>query len=398
MAEDRGHSKLGASKAARWLACPGSVALCATLPAPPTTRYAREGSAAHYVAEQCLRSGQDAHDFVGRKLVGFEDIECTPEMADAVQVYVATCRTATTADCKYWIEHPFALLDYDLELFGHNDFAAFRPSSGQLVVVDYKHGAGVPVSPVENRQLKYYGLGALMQIAGGVKSVKLVIVQPRSAGEPVRSWDCSPMDLIEYGGELAEGAERTRQPDAALCPGDHCQFCPAKINAACPALKAAAEALVLNEFADVANINETVRELPADDLADLLGKVPAARMWLNAVEQHAFAEAMRGRAPAGYKLVHKRAQRAWTDGALAMRQAARTLDGVKESELFKHEPLSPAQFEKLVGKDAAEPILSVHLDKPKPGYTLAPLSDKRVPVAPPSESEFSDLIGVSTDD
>ena len=45
------HAKLSPSAASRWLNCPGSVALCATLPTPPSTYYADEGTAAHALAE-----------------------------------------------------------------------------------------------------------------------------------------------------------------------------------------------------------------------------------------------------------------------------------------------------------------------------------------------------------
>ena len=48
------HAKLSPSAASRWINCPGSVALCATLPKPPSTFYADEGTSAHALAEKCI--------------------------------------------------------------------------------------------------------------------------------------------------------------------------------------------------------------------------------------------------------------------------------------------------------------------------------------------------------
>ena len=49
--ETREHSELSASGAYRWMACPGSVQLCRTVPAKPSSSYALEGTAAHELAE-----------------------------------------------------------------------------------------------------------------------------------------------------------------------------------------------------------------------------------------------------------------------------------------------------------------------------------------------------------
>jgi hypothetical protein len=404
MTAERPHSKLGASKAARWLACPGSVALCATLPEPPSSPHARQGSAAHYVAEQCLLDAKkQPRQFVGKPLPGFEEIKFSKEDAEAVTVYVDLCRKtmANYPDGRAWIEAPFALLDYDAELFGHNDFAFFNPVTGQLVVADYKHGAGVTVGVERNPQLMYYALGAMSQIPSGVREVHIVVVQPRANGDDVKRWQTDPMTLLEFGGELAEGAERTRQSDAPLCPGTHCQFCPAKQFAACPALAAEAERVVLDEFADVsADIEKVVSAAEPDTLAELLERVPLVRMWCKAIEDHAKREALQGRSPTGFKLVHARAKREWQDGDQAMAAVLEALPGLELADVYEQVPLSPAGLEKLVGKGThtLPKIFAAHLAKPKPGYALVPLSDKREPVPPPSESEFDEIGALPNDD
>lgn len=48
------HSNLGASSAKRWMGCPGSNALLEHAPPEQPSKYAAEGTAAHWVGEQLL--------------------------------------------------------------------------------------------------------------------------------------------------------------------------------------------------------------------------------------------------------------------------------------------------------------------------------------------------------
>lgn len=82
------HSILGASSAGRWMKCPGSVRLCKGLP-NVSSEAAKEGTAAHWFAEQCLKRKCDADYFLGTVREGYT---CTPEMAAHVQVYLDAVR------------------------------------------------------------------------------------------------------------------------------------------------------------------------------------------------------------------------------------------------------------------------------------------------------------------
>ena len=69
------HAKLGPSSASRWLNCPGSVALCATVPEEPSSEYADEGTFAHDIAERAIRAVRDegfATDVALDNLIGTE--------------------------------------------------------------------------------------------------------------------------------------------------------------------------------------------------------------------------------------------------------------------------------------------------------------------------------------
>lgn len=390
----RQHSKLGASSASRWMACPGSVALCATLPAAPETIYAREGSAAHELGELWIRADLAGEPFdpVNAKLVEFADIKITKGMIDAVRVYrdfVVELRAEQTghANDAEWVEAGFALIDFDAELFGHNDFMIYNGATGVLHVVDYKHGAGVAVEIEGNKQLRFYGLGGLMSLPGGCREVRTHVVQPRVFGrDPVQTAIYEPLDLIEFGADLATAAAATRAEGAPLASGDHCRWCAAK--AVCPRLYDDARAAAEDEFGQI--VEPTT--LDAVELGRRLELAKALRQWLTAIEAHGKAEAMHGRTPLGFKLVSTSGHRSWRDPDGVADLAARHFGEPAES-FFEKKLVSPSQLEKRLGKKVAADFVNEHGKAGTNGYALAPASDRRKAVEPPSDADFSEIIG-----
>lgn len=86
------HSNRGASGAHRWMPCPGSVNAEKDYPRD-TNKYAAQGTAAHELAEKCLRVGQDAKKFMGKKIkVEGMTFEVDGEMARGVQLYLDVVR------------------------------------------------------------------------------------------------------------------------------------------------------------------------------------------------------------------------------------------------------------------------------------------------------------------
>jgi hypothetical protein len=387
MADTKVHSKLGASSAKRWLACPGSVALCAGIPSKDS-KYSREGSCAHAIAEDCLRRGQHAATWAGKTHPEFPDIKLTHELLRHVQTYCTHVRMLNGADCETRIESGFWLADIDADLFGTNDAIVFQRRTGALHVLDYKHGAGVKVFAERNPQLMYYGLGALLEFGSAVKSVTLHVVQPRCGNGAPESWTCTPAELLEFAKVLEAGAAATRQPNAPLVAGSHCQFCPA--SATCPQLYAEAQRTASAEFADTGEAPNPIA-MSAEELGRRLAQAEILKTWIAAVERFAMAEAMAGRLPLGRKLVATSPRRAWADGTLAMRQALRHFDGLSESAVFETKPISPAQFEKLIGKKLAGEFMQPFLAEPKQGFALVAASDKRAAVTPPADAEFENL-------
>ena len=345
---EKTHSILGASSSHRWLACPGSIRLSAGLPNPSSV-YAQEGTAAHELAEKCLREDCDAASRIGTVITVDGHIYIvTEEMAASVQVYLDVVREAYAdagLNASMMIERKFDLSWLHPGLFGTND-AMVGQSFGLLQVFDYKHGAGVAVDVEKNSQLMYYGLGAIKGEA--YEEVELVIVQPRAfhPGGPVRRYRMSVTDLMKWAfGVLIPGAKATEAPDAPLCTGHHCKFCLA--TAVCPAQKDQAYAVAKGAFADK-KAPPPPESIPLPELKRILDASDMVEAWLKSCRAYAFGLLDTGRVlpeQLGYKIIAGRASRSWRDEGRAQETLATFLD----EEAYSKKLITPAQAEKLLG-------------------------------------------------
>lgn len=393
MSDDREHSRLGFSKAERWTNCPGSVALCDTVPAPPSSAAALRGTALHSVVERCLIGGFDARTFKGTGLAEAPAYNIKEADVEAAQTAIDFCRKYTGPGFEWGVEQGFALPDFDVELFGTNDFWAYRAADATLYVVDHKFGFK-KVAAAGNLQTRGYALGAMMALGEKpISTIHSYIVQPGDFESPIKADDpLDAMDLIEYGGWLAEKAEATRQPDAPLRSGTWCHFCPAAPT--CPKLLEDAQRVAAEDFADTQE-PDAVELMDAKTLGDRLNRADILRAWLSNLEDFARREALAGRVPDGRKLIEGRVVRKFKDGELAMRQAARRFN-VPESDLFTSKPVTPAQFEKIAkkvaDKAAIQEFVGAYLAPAKPGLKLVSASHKSPAVQPPADADFGDLI------
>lgn len=363
------HSKIGASSMYRWSVCPGSVRECAKVPAYSSS-YAEEGTEAHDLAARCLTENKQAWDLAS-----------DAEQCEAVQVYLEHCHSLMTNESTCHIEHKFDLSVVYPGCFGTADFVCYQPATKTLHVVDYKHGAGLPVQATSNPQLMYYALGALLTLGYKVDRVCMTIVQPRCphpAG-PVRSYDIPAIDLLDFRADLIGYAKATEDANAPLHPGDHCRFCPAA--AVCKALHAQAQAAAMVEFKPA---------LPYDPvaLAAALDKRDAVKAWLKNIDEFAYREAEAGRTPPGYKLVAKRAVRSWRSEGDTQEFLADA--GLTSAQMYEAPALkSPAQIEAVFGKKNVPAALDGLILKESSGHTLVRASDPRPAALPSAASEFS---------
>lgn len=383
------HSKLGASSAHRWMACPGSVRLSVGLESRSSI-YAAEGSAAHALAAKCLENGNDAGVYGGTWEHDGHTGEITEDMTDAVQVYLDAVRedSIEAGESPYrLVEHKFHLKDVHPDLYGTADCVQVWPTLRLMRVYDYKHGAGVAVDVDANPQLLYYALGALLSYKKPVSEVELVVVQPRCDHPDgrVRRWRIKAVDLLAFEADLLDAVKRTEDPAAPLVLGEHCHWCPAA--AICPEAKRRAQEAARMEFSN---------DVPYDPaaLAETLKLLPAIEGWAKTVREFAYGEAQHGRTPPGFKLVDKRPTRKW-----------KVDDGVVETELSKiglgkddiyapREVKSPAQIEKVIGKgkknaDKLE-VVGTLCTLVSSGTKLVPESEPGEPVKRSAQEDFTD--------
>lgn len=370
------HSVHGASSMHRWAACPGSVRLSRTAPPAPPSADAEEGILAHDLGAQWLTTG---------KVPDFGDND---EMREAVRLYVDTVfMDVAQRKTQLFVEHRFDLSSIYPGMFGTSDAVIATPygcaghgiTKRKLYVYDFKYGAGVYVSVVDNPQLKYYGLGALMTLPcvtemGGVEEVELIIVQPRCPGadnKKVRRVVMEVEDLYMFAAELKAAAEATEDPSAPLVSGDHCRWCPALIG--CPEIERARLEAAKEEFKPVTDSFQRASRDSAE-LSRMLRTVPILKMWCEAVDKFAYAEAMAGRPVPGFKLVDKRPTRKFLDEGEII-DMLKVVGGTDEQIYTARKLRSPAQIEDEF--PCLKQWMQKYIEKKPSGKVLVPDSDDR---------------------
>jgi hypothetical protein len=365
------------------MACPGS--LNAEAPFPDTSSpFADLGTAAHELGEHCLNNGvTDVAETIGGT---FYNHIVDENMATAVQMYVDFVRSVETdeAPALLRLEQRFSLEDLDppMPMFGTSDCTIYGKGSGTLWVIDYKHGQGVAVDAVDNPQLKYYALGAILKIGdrAPVNEVKVAIVQPRASHRlgPIRTASYTKDEILDFGTDLIDAAHAAVKPDAPLAAGSHCQFC--KAAGVCPALRGNALAVAQDEFGAVRTIND----LTPEEVGAYMDRIPLVEEWIKSIRRHAHSMLEAGAAVPGFKLVEKRPTRRWTTEEALLDWASS--EGLDDDEIYEKKIKSPAQIEKVVGKKnlPSDLIMSVST-----GLTMAADTDNRPPAALLAADEFT---------
>lgn len=381
MVADKKHAKLAPSASARWIACPGSIKLCEQVLEKPTSSYAQEGTVAHALGELCLNVGEPAEKYVGQNSpINEYDSVVTEEMAEAVQVYVDYVQKIQHEDkdnlCV--VETTFDLSWLYPGITGTLDCFVYNRKTQILTVIDYKHGSGVSVYPKWNSQLMIYALGASRELQDKIKTVNLVIVQPRIFGEEaIREWELPLEELYHWGiAVMRPAAYIAETDDAWLSAGEHCRFCGAL--AVCPEQVKTALAVAKTDFDKP--VLPAPSELTPEELSKVLSLAKIINAWVGEVEGYAQRQMEAGIHYPGYKLVNKRANRKWVDENAATTVLTNTLG----EGAFTKKLLSVAQAEKMLKKKAKAdqeefPFEQFNqlCEKPDAGLTIAPVTDRR---------------------
>lgn len=221
------HFPLAPSSAARWVACPGSVALCGQYPGEDTPQ-SLGGTAAHWVAGEVFEGRMPA---VGS--LAPNEVEVTDEMLDAAEMYVDEVRAVASTGGRLEIEKTMPIKSIHSDNGGTPD--AWYHDKGNITVWDFKYGHGY-VSAYENWQLIDYvaGIFDILDVNGANDqffTVTMKVVQPRNYHKegPIRAWTVKAVDLRAHFNILRGAAEKAwMRADAKCLPNDECKHCSAR--------------------------------------------------------------------------------------------------------------------------------------------------------------------------
>jgi hypothetical protein len=399
------HASLSPSGWDRWATCPGSVSACEGLP-DSTSSYADEGTAAHWVLEQCLLErysgfgdpNTPASNYLGRSVntaddgqearhvvVNQEMVEHVQSVLDYVAARKAALEGASTSPVIVLPEtrvNPSWALGTDA-CKGTADVALI--SDQEIEIIDLKYGRGVVVEvgtqEEPNGQFMLYLLGVLANYRLKVGQVaRITVAQPRAGHRagPIRSLTIGEPEISTFIRQaktaIAAATVGTCAPRVASAKG--CKFCRASstcktyavfAGAAIGAPTAFEHASFMDDLRAFAS-RDPSQDLTPAELVKILEGADLMRGFLHTIEEHAHNLLVNGAAPpdlqAAFKLVQGRSTRTWLgeneDSTIAALLKIRWKDpvtekttGLKKTAVLVEKLRSPSQVETIL-KSAAK--------------------------------------------
>lgn len=397
------HAILSPSAAHRWLHCTPAPRVEAEFP-ETTSEYAEEGRLAHSVCELAAKKKftvMNNRTYNSR----LKKLKADPKWDDEMLSTAATYVEHLTEHAMRFEHAPYVALevqvditDYAPEAFGTCDCVMI--GGDELIITDYKHGKGVPVSAQDNPQMLLYALGALKlyrPIYGDmIRRVSTYIDQPR-----LGSYDGASMtveELLAWGESIKPKAAAAFMGTGEFAPGEWCRFCRAK--AKCRAR--ANQNTALEDFKDCIPLGRSIPMqaeydatgfkpsncLTDEEIGALLVRAEGLVAWYNDLKEYTLAACLNGKTIPGWKAVEGRSTRAWTDQDAALE--ALMAGGVEEAIIYDRVPKTLAQLEKVIGKQRFGELVGGMITKSPGKPALAAESDKR-PAYNGAAADFSEV-------
>lgn len=348
---------------------------------PEESPYAREGTAAHALAElkASFSFGKiDERLYHSRRNHWREEYEIDDitelEMDEHTDAYVELLHERMEL-------YPNSVLMLEQKLdtgvpkcWGTSDTVIVSPL--HVEIIDFKYGSGVMVTAKKNPQTRLYAIGALENIAellGDVELVRITIHQPRM--ENLDTEELTPTELRTWRDSILPVAEEALGDDAHFGPSaSACRWCPA--SGRC---KAEMEEVFKTEF-DV-----TPDTMSPEKVSETLARVDFVRQWLTSFEETALTMAYaEGQEIPGYKVVLSGGIRKIQDEEKVIKvleDAGYTFD-----EVAKTKVRGIGELEKLLGKEKFAELLNSHIRKTDGRPSLVSEDDSRPPISPDTEA------------
>lgn len=403
------HALASPSSAAKWLACPNSLALEIGQP-EGDTRAADLGTDKHELLSLCLTFSKQALDYEGHVLGKGHAVDAA--LAGDVQTVLDNVRERQKAyelrGAKVTLlvetDVPVGRITGEEGATGRCDvrlIAAWPDRPATKDVIDAKFGYQ-EVSAEQNPQLMMYAAGSLeeLSLTEDFAEINLVIEQPlRHSSE----WATTPAKIaafVEFARPRAEKAlaihalalagQRALREEDFLPSEKGCQWCKAK--ASCPALKEHVEAQIEASFDEPAAVAKAVsgdvlNALPLERLGAIFAHLELVEDWAKAVRARIEAEVLSGRPVPGVKLVAgRKGNRTWASEEEA--EALMKKFKMKSEQIYSYKLLGPKtilealkdqprrlkQIEQLVIQPDGKPHVALDSDK-RPAIEVKPLED-----------------------
>lgn len=386
------HANLSPSAAERWISCPASVRLIAKLPQADTgSSYAAEGTKAHALGEleASLAFGKITEKQYQKRykdwlltepILSSEDLL---DMKENIEAYVGLIREQMTLYPNSQILLEERVKTGVEQCWGTSD--AVIVSTEHVEVIDLKYGQGIPVSAVENPQLRLYGVGALEafgDVLGEAKIVRSTVFQPRLnststeelSADEIRAWRDS---LIPIAAEALWGKAPRFGPSETAC-----RWCP--LAGEC---RARLEKVTHEDFSTDPDL------ISVTELSELLTRIPEIKSWCADVENTALKKAYSdGVDIPGWKVVLSGGKRGVVDEAAAIQILVEK--GFTQDEIASLKLKGVGDLEKLIKarttglkKDATLESMIGDLVVKSPGKpAIVQEGDPRPAIAPDSEA------------
>ncbi len=371
------HSKVfGLSGAPRWANCNGAPKLCADEP-DIDSEVSREGTAAHWVAEQMLETFKLGGDGlpIGKLLIGRKapnGMVITDEMFDGALTYYNVIvnvvgwagqnRSNLHIEARVTAHHTL-----DPEAWGTADAIYFDAKNNILYIWDFKFGH-LSVVAYDNLQLVAYAIatGETFKYTKLNPRLHLTIIQPRcyDGQGPVREWITTYDDLRAHVNKLKSAIIAHRMNKGMVTSGAWCRECPAGHK--CPAIRQAAAIAI--DFSTTAIPLDMSNDALAYELEIIERAEDRIKQRKAAVTTEAETRVRAGQLVPGRRMQDTVGNRAWSVPDAEVYQLGLSVGINLKSE---SKPVTVAAAEKMLKAKAIDAsVISKYHHKPKTGVKL----------------------------